>query len=184
MGEAKRRRLLDPNYGLVKLPNEFEQIFDDFVNKEIDIAIISNKYLTHSCPQKFAHLKPTNTSFSTHQHAIIPISPSQNFARAIFLEYQHQIMASITPLIQQHGSGWISQINNPKNCDLSIAYVPDTRENLRCLETQAFTRTLGKTVGGVIKSSLTKWSFQATNILIPVVALSTDEEDPSYLFCL
>ncbi|MEH2340084.1 MULTISPECIES: hypothetical protein [unclassified Nostoc] len=35
MGEAKRRRQLDANYGTTQLPNEFAQIFDDFVNKLI-----------------------------------------------------------------------------------------------------------------------------------------------------
>ena len=29
MGEAKRRRQLDPNYGTTQLPDEFAQIFDD-----------------------------------------------------------------------------------------------------------------------------------------------------------
>jgi hypothetical protein len=184
MGEAKRRRLLDPNYGQAKVPDELEQIFDSFVNKQIDIAIISNNYLSQPYSEKFGYKKPTDTGFSTHQHTTVAVSPSDNFARQIFLEYQQSIMASITPLIQQRGSGWISQINNPKTCDISIAYIPDNTENLRCLERQVFTRTLGKMVSGVMKSALKKWSFQPDNILIPVVAISSNNDKPSYLFCL
>ena len=182
MGEAKRRRQLDPNYGTTQLNNEFALIFDDFVNKQTDIAIISKQDLTQPWSERFAYLKPKGTVLVTPQYVSIPISPSQNFARAIFLEYQLQIMASITPRIQQRG--WISQINNSKTCDISIVYAPETTDNLNCLETQVFTRTFGKMVGVLMRNALQYFCFQRDNLLIPVVAMPASESDPYYLFCL
>ncbi|RCJ32653.1 hypothetical protein A6769_27710 [Nostoc punctiforme NIES-2108] len=84
MGEAKRRRLLDPNYGTTQLNNEFALIFDDFVNKQTDIAIISKQDLTQPWSERFAYLKPKGTVLFTPQYVSIPISPSQNFAGMAF----------------------------------------------------------------------------------------------------
>jgi hypothetical protein len=172
MGEAKRRRLLDPNYGQAKMPSDLEGIQGDLFSQQSDLVIMSfsdfGDYINH--------LLNYSMVFSCPSH--------QNETRHAFVENQQQVMHSIIPLIQEHGKGWITQMYDHRKNYTQWGYVPATGFALRHLQTEVFSSSLGKTVGAVMGCALEQWSFQPSHQLIPVIAMSTYYQDDSWLYCI
>jgi hypothetical protein len=49
MGEAKRRRLLDPNYGQAKMPSDLEGIQSDLFSQQNDLVMNGTKKSPKLC---------------------------------------------------------------------------------------------------------------------------------------
>ncbi|WP_414574001.1 hypothetical protein [Nostoc sp. CCY 9925] len=184
MGEAKRRRQLDPlSYGKPKLIDELQEVFDCFIQKESDLIIASSAFVSENLSEKYTSIYQQDQLNGTKHQLVFPISSSENVARQVFVENQEQVMDSMMPFIQEHGKGWIAQLYDDRLDTTDFMYIPATRENLVKIETQVFTRSLGKMVGNIIKCSLEYWTFQEDSILIPVIAMS-NADYPSSLFCI
>lgn len=137
MGEAKRRRLLDPNYAKAKIPDCFQGISHEFFQKSTDLEILS------FCDS--VHYK---------RHLIMPTPSDQNDARHLFVKHQQQVMNSIIPLIQEHGFGWIAQTHDYQTDCTKWGYVPATSFSLKQLQCEVFSGDLGLMVGAVIGCAL------------------------------
>jgi hypothetical protein len=172
MGEAKRRRLLDANYGKAQMPDCLKGITSEFFNKQTDLEIMS----AYDC-RNYPH------GLRKH-HLILPTPSDQNNARNLFVEYRQQIMHPMTPLIQEHGKGWIVHRHNCRENYTDCGYIPATTLSLKQLSSGVFSGDLGLMVTGVIKYALESWSFDPSNQLIPVIAISDSNQDSSWLYCI
>lgn len=172
MGEAKRRRQLDPNFGQPQMPDCFKGITNEFLNKQTDLEIMS----VSDCRNHSHEL--------TKHHLILPTPSDQNDARQELIKHQQQIMYPMTSLVREHGKGWIvHRHNHQENCT-DWGYIPATSLSLKQLQTGVFSGDLGLMVSGVIKFALCSWSFEPSNQLIPVIAIANNSEDSSWLYCI
>ncbi|MCC5653694.1 hypothetical protein LC609_28730 [Nostoc sp. XA013] len=172
MGEAKRRRLLDPNYGQAKMPDCFKGVQSEFLNKQTDLVIANTQFLY---PETYT---------VKNQLFTVPRSAKDNYERKLFTENQQQIMDSLTPLILEHGKGWICQIYDHKQHCPEWIYVLATKKQFQILQTSIFSGPIGFFVTSVISCALKEWSFSDDKILIPVIATSDKRDYPSWLFCI
>lgn len=172
MGEAKRRRQLDPNYGQPQMPDCLKAFTGEFFNKQTDLEITP----ILDCRSYGQQL--------TKHHLILPTSFDQNDARSLFVEHQQQIMCAMTSLIKEHGKGWIVQRHDYRKNYTDWGYIPANNASLEQLSCEVFCGNLGKTVGDVIKYALCSWSFEPSNQLIPVIAITNSNNDSSWLYCI
>jgi hypothetical protein len=186
VGEAKRRRLLDPNYGQPQVPKQLTGVWSEFLDKQKDLAIVSIFDGMYCLPEEVAtnFLFRDDVKIQTPKHLTITASSHNNEARTLFVEDRQQMLELFLPAIQQYGKGWIVQLDYPKQGHVQIGYVPATNEALTALQTELFTHSLGLIVGNILKCALNYWSLDPHHTLIPVLAISSCQQDPSWLFCI
>jgi len=173
MGKAKRRRQLRTNFNKPQIPDCLQGTSSEFLNKQIDLEIVS-----------FQDSRLVAGSVLTYK--LLFSTPSeQNQARRMFIE--QQIMYSLIPLIQQCGKGWITQTHDFQKDSTQWRYVPANSLNLKYLQSEAFYKTHGKNVSSVIQYALESWAFESsisTHQLIPVLAMTSNGEGSSWLYCI
>ncbi|WP_341530159.1 hypothetical protein WKK05_13190 [Nostoc sp. UHCC 0302] len=172
MGEAKRRRQLDANFGKLQMPDCLKGMTREFLNKQTDLEIMP-VYDSKNSGREL-----------TKRHLILPTPSEQNDARQELLKHQQQIMHPMTSLIQEHGKGWIVHRHNCRENCTDWGYIPATTLSLKQLQSGVFSDDLGLVVSGVIKYALESWSFEPSNQLIPVIAISNSNNDSSWLYCI
>ncbi|MBW4564997.1 MAG: hypothetical protein KME32_28605 [Mojavia pulchra JT2-VF2] len=173
MGEAKRRRLLDANYGKAKMPDCLADKKTQFLDKQTDLEIMT-----------FFDCRSFIPGERTQHSLVFTSHPKHNNARHAFVEHQQQVMPALTPLIQTHPKGWITQHYDCRTDSTQWGYVRANSLAFTHLQTEVFSGLIGRIISDAMRVALESWSFEESNILIPVIAMSNYHEDSSWLYCI
>lgn len=174
MGEAKRRKALDPNFGKPNIPFLGVQGMQEFFNKELDLIITRADYL-------IPETKEIDRKYGTQHQIIVPIPKSENTARAYFVQNRDSIMQAMEQPAQEYGVGWIYQVGNPDTNLTEFTYFPANQKCLHLLENEIFSRSLGKNVGMIMRAVIQAWDWKTC---IPVIAMGTSDEAPAWIFLI
>jgi len=173
MGESKRRRKLDPNYGQPSILGLGAHFTQDFFDRKVDIAILKAEHLL---PEVFAGI---DRKFGTCHHFLAPMEPKNNLARQFFVDNKERIMDATKPIAQEHGKGWIFQLYNDGTDTTDFSYTPANSISLRCLACDVFTRSLGNEVRAIMRDALTRWDWSNC---VPMISMSTEDKTPAWIY--
>lgn len=173
MGESKRRRQLDPNYGQPNILGFGANRTQEFFGKKLDIAIVKAE---HIFPEIFAGI---DRQFGTCHQLIIPTKSQENDARQFFTDNKQRYLDAIEPVAREHGKGWIYQTYIKETDFTEFGYIPANWRTLESLGTEVFVRGTGKQVKALMHDALRCWHWDDC---VPVLAMSTDDDAPSWIY--
>lgn len=182
MGEAKRRKRVDPNYGQPsqKIDMDVQQmIYSSPLVQEMAI----NQFLEQEdfwlqkmdlLYEPVAHSEGERLFWTTR-----PMPSKKNTARSYFTKNEQAARNAIEPLVKRFGPGWISQLGNPDINMTYLNYVPATEESLKNLAQEQFCGSMGETIEFIIGTAMPRWEWGKC---VPVIATTMRKEDPVWIY--
>lgn len=182
MGEAKRRKRLDPNYGQSKKKIAIDEKYLLY-KSPLDTEIAINKLLEGSdfwLKQTDLVYQPVAPSEGERLFwTTLPISSKENPCRSYFTENERTIKNAISPLVERFGVGWIYQIENIDINMTNFNYIPATQESFENLGKEEFCGSMGKTIEFIIRTAVARWEWDKC---VPVIATSMRQADPVWIY--
>jgi hypothetical protein len=182
MGEAKRRKRLDPNYGQDK-----KQIAVDLQQMISSSPMLQEMAINQILEQSDFWLQKTDLLYEPVAHSqgerlfwtTQPMPSKQNTARSYFTQNELAARKAIYPLVERFGSGWIYQLGNLDINMTYFHYIPATQENLENLAQEQFCGSMGQTIEFIIRTALQKWEWGKC---VPVIATTVGKQDPIWIY--
>jgi hypothetical protein len=178
MGEAKRRKQNDSNYGQPTILTLNPTDTNKFLTGLLDLTVVeAEDVLPTLAPGTEESVKELDEALKQHQskmQVVLPIEHTENPARDYLVKNWSLAWDSLSKLRAKHGKGIIYQEAQLDKDMTQFNFFPASEEILRSLETEIFTRSLGKTMGSLFRTTVRylDWSKY-----IPVLAMTTRNGD-------
>ncbi|AFZ28609.1 hypothetical protein Cylst_6391 (plasmid) [Cylindrospermum stagnale PCC 7417] len=182
MGEAKRRKKLDPSYGQLKA-----KILLDVQQMIYSSPLVQEMAINQLLEDENFWLQKTDILYepvvaSEEKRFYWTTSPTdsrKNKNRSYFIKHEKIVRDAISPLIGKFGAGWIIQLEQPEIDKTHFNYVPATQENLEKLAQDQFCGSMGQTIRFIIETAMFRWDWGKC---VPVIATTVRDEDPVWIY--
>jgi hypothetical protein len=182
MGEAKRRKWLDPNYGQLK-----KKIVLDEQETIDGSPSVQKTAINQLLEGKDFWLQKTDFFYEPVAYSgekrfywtISPLDSRKNTAREYFTKNEQAARDAIYPLVKKFGPGWICQLGDLDTNMTYLNYVPATQENLEKLTQEQFCGSMGQTIELIIQTAISRWEWGKC---VPVIATVMRNEDPVWIY--
>lgn len=177
MGEAKRRKQNDPNYGQPTILTLDPIDTNKFLTGLLDFTVAETENIPTLVPgteEQIANMNEALKQDQSKMQVVLPINQTENPAREYLIKNWTQAWEPISKLFAKHGKGIIYQEAQLDKDMTQFNFVPASEENLRSLETQVFSPSLGKMMGSVVRTTVRHLDWSK---YIPVLAMTTRNDD-------